>query len=181
MLNPKSVPLQMNNSVRNNTMASQLSERLSATLAPVSLMPVGALVCPRGSVLDIVYNEYRDALDRVLSHVRSYDEQVHGALQVDPFAEYQERWRVYQMIAIEYASAAEQSQEDTDYAGELALRNAEISKKRDAIAIFVASFDRIAEYNPDGWFEELNYLIAAAQKEWDEMVEMRRVYPEDDE
>jgi hypothetical protein len=171
----------MNNSVRNNTMASQLSERLSATLAPVSLMPVGALVCSRGSVLDVAYNEYRDALDRVLSHVRSYDEQVHGALQVDPFAEYQERWRVYQMIAIEYASAAEESQEDTDYAGELALRNAEISKKRDAIAIFVASFDRIAEYNPDGWFEELNHLIAAAQKEWDEMVEMRRVYPEDDE
>ena len=181
MLNPKSVPLQMNNSVRNNTMASQLSERLSATLAPVSLMPVGALVCPRGSVLDIVYNEYRDALDRVLSHVRSYDEQVHGALQVDPFAEYQERWRVYQTIAIQYASASEESPEDADYAGELALRNAEISKKRDAIAIFVASFDRIAEYNPDGWFEELNYLIAAAQKEWDEMVEMRRVYPEDDE
>ena len=181
MLNSKSVPLQMNNSVRNNTMASQLSERLSATLAPVSLMPVGALVCPRGSVLDIVYNEYRDALDRLLIQIRSYDERIHGALQVGLLADYEERWRIYQMIAIEYASAAEESQEDTDYAGELALRNAEISKKRDAIAIFVASFDRIAEYNPDGWFEELNYLIAAAQKEWDEMVEMRRVYPEDDE
>lgn len=178
----QSVPLQMNNSVRNNTMASQLSDRLSATLAPVSLMPVGALVCPRGSVLDIVYNEYRDALDRVLSHVRSYDEQVHGALQVDPFAEYQERWRVYQTIAIEYASAAEQSQEDADYAGELALRNAEICKKRDLIVLYAASLekDSRALAHPDEWFNHLDYLIAAAQKEWDEMVEMRRVYPEDE-
>lgn len=173
--------LKMSSSSLSSPSELELRSRLSAVLAPVSLMPVGALACARGSVLDIVYNEYRDSLDRLLTQIRSYDERIHGALQVGLLADYEERWRVYQMIAIEYASAAEQSEEDTDYACELALRNSIITKKRDAIAIFVASFDRVAEYNPDGWFEELNYLIAAAQKEWDEMVEMRYVYAEDDE
>ena len=151
-------------------------------MAPVRTEAVGAQVCPRGSVLDIVYNEYRDSLDRLLKHIRSYDERVHGALQVDPFAEYQERWRVYQTIAIEYASAAEQSPEDADYAGELALRNAEICKKRDLIVLYAASLekDSRALAHPDEWFDHLDYLIAAAQKEWDEMVDMRRVYPEDE-
>ena len=178
----QSVPLQIHNSVRNNKMASQLSERLSAALAPVSLMPVGALVCPRGSVLDIVYNEYRDSLDRLLMHIRSYDERVHGALQVSHQEEYEEHWRVYQTIAIQYASAAEESPEDADYAGELALRNAEISKKRDLIVLYAASLDKDSRAlaHPDEWFDHLDYLIAAAQKEWDEMVEMRRVYPEDE-
>ena len=157
-------------------------DRLSTTLASVSLMPVSAIVCPRGSALDIVYNEYRDSLDRVLAHIRSYDEQIHGALQVDPFAEYKERWRVYQTIAIQYASASEESPEDADYASELALRNAEISKKRDLIAIYAASLDKDSRAltHPDEWFDHLDHLIADAQEEWDEMIEMRRVYPEDE-
>lgn len=161
-------------------MASQLSNRLNAALASVSVSPVGAQVCPAGSVLDVAYNEYRSALDRALSHTRAYDERVHGALQVDPLTEYHERWRAYQTIAIEYA---EQSEEDADYAGELALRNAEISMKRDLIVLYAASMDKDSRAlaHPDEWFNHLDYLIAAAQKEWDEMVEMRRVYSEDDE
>jgi len=150
-------------------------------MAPVQTEPVGAQVCPCGSVLDIVYNEYRDSLERLLTHIRSYDERIHGALQVNILEDYKERWRAYQTITIEYASAAEQSQEDADYASELALRNSLISKKRDAIVIFVASFDRAVEINPDGWFEELNYLIAEAQVEWDEMLEMRHVNTKKDE
>jgi len=146
--------------------------------------PVGAQVCPRGSVLDIVYNEYRDSLERLLTHIRSYDERIHGALQVDDedWEDYKERWRVYSTITIEYADKSSLFLcEDSDYASELALRNAEISKKRDAIVIFVASFDRAVAINPDGWFEKLDHLIAEAQAEWDEMVEMRLVYAEDDE
>ena len=161
---------------------SELRSRLSERMASVRTEPVGAQVCPRGSVLDIVYNEYRDSLERLLTHIRSYDERIHGALQVDILEDYKERWRVYSEITIEYADKSSLFLcEDSDYASELALRNAEISKKRDAIAIFVASFDRAVAINPDGWFEELDHLVAEAQAEWDEMVEMRRVYAEDDE
>jgi hypothetical protein len=151
-------------------------------MAPVQTEPVGALVCPRGSVLDIVYNEYRDSLERLLTHIRSYDERIHGALQVDILEDYKERWHVYSTISIEYADKSSLFLcEDSDYNSELALRNSLISKKRDAIVIFVASFDRAVGINPDGWFEELSYLIAEAQAEWDEMIEMRHVYAEDDE
>ena len=151
-------------------------------MAPVRTEPFGALLCPRGSALDVAYHEYREALDRLLTHIRSYDERVHGALQVDILEEYEERWRAYQTIAIDYADKSSVFLcEDSDYASELALRNSLISKKRDAIVIFVASFDRAVAINPDGWFEELSYLIASAQKEWDEMIEMRHVYAEDDE
>ena len=160
---------------------SELRSRLSEMMAPVRTEPVGAMVCPRGSVLDIVYNEYRDSLDRLLMHIRSYDERVHGALQVSHQEEYEERWRVYQTIMIEYADKSSVFLcEDSDYASELALRNSLISKARDAIVIFVASFDKDVVKDPDAWFDQLKSLIASAQKEWDEMVEMRYVYAEDE-
>ena len=155
--------------------------RLREMMAPVPTEPICALPCAAGSVLAVAYHEYRECLDRLLSHIRSYDERVHGALQVDLRDDYEERWRQYQSRAMEHASAAEKYQEDADYASELVLRNTLISKRRDDIVIFAASFDRAIAYNPDGWFEELDHLIAEAQAEWDEMVEMRCVYAEDDE
>jgi len=150
-------------------------------MAPVRTEPVGAVVCPRGSLLDIVYNEYRDSLERLLKHIRSYDERVHGALQVSHQEEYEQRWRVYQTIMIEYADKSSVFLcEASDYASELALRNSLISKARDAIVIFVACFDKDVVKDPDAWFARLANLIASAQKEWDEMVEMRYVYAEDE-
>ena len=172
----------MSSSSLSSPSESELRSRLSEMMAPVRTEPVGALVCPRGSALDVVYHEYREALDRLLTHIRSYDERVHGALQVDILEEYEERWRAYQTIAIDYADKSSVFLcEDSDYASELALRNTLISKRRDAIVIFLASFDKVAKENPDDWFARLADLIASAQKEWDEMVDMRHVYPEDDD
>lgn len=156
----------------------QMVARLSETLAPVSLVPVGALVCAAGSVVDVAYHEYRQALGRLIEHVRSYDEGIHGAIQSDPREEYEQRWRAYQTAAA--SLAVEQNPEDADYAGELAVRNAEISKRRDLILVFTETFDRDAGYSPDLWFEQLEQLIDASQKEWDEMVDFRHSSPDEE-
>jgi hypothetical protein len=155
--------------------------RLHEMMAPVPTEPIGAQVCPAGSVPDIAYHEYRESLGRLLSHIRSYDERIHGALQVDLRADYEERWRHYQRCAMEHVSAAEQSQEDADYAAELTLRNTLISKRRDDIVIFVASFDRDVAWATGAWFNHLESLISAEQKEWSEMSEMIWMRGEEDD
>jgi len=155
--------------------------RLREMMAPVPTEPIGAQVCPAGSVPDVAYHEYRESLDRLLSHIRFYDERVHGALQVDLRGDYEELWRQYQSRAMEHASAAEKSQEDADYAAELVLRNTLISKRRDDIVIFVASFDKDVAWAPAAWFNQLKSLISAEQKEWDEMSEMIWMRGEEDD
>ena len=146
--------------------------RLREMMAPVPTEPICERPAPAGSALAVAYHEYRESLDRLLSHTRSYDERVHGALQVDLQGDYEERWRQYQCLAMEHASAAEKSQEDADYGSELVLRNTLISKRRDDIVIFVASFDKDVAWAPVAWFNQLKSLISAEQKEWDEMSEM---------
>ena len=141
-------------------------------MAPVATEPICERPAPAGSALAVAYHEYRESLDRLLSHIRSYDERVHGALQVDLRDDYEERWRQYQSRAMEHASAAEKSQEDADYASKLVLCNTLISKRRDDIAIFVASFDKDVARAPAAWFGQLKSLISAQQKEWSDMNEV---------
>ena len=146
--------------------------RLREMMAYVTTEPICQRPAPAGSALAVAYHEYRESLDRLLSHIRSYDERVHGALQVDLRGDYEERWRQYKRLAMENASAVEKSQEDADYGCKLVLCNMLISKRRDDIAIFVASFDRDVERAPAAWFGQLKSLISAQQKEWSDMNEV---------
>ena len=57
--------------------------RLREMMTPVATEPICDRPAPAGSVLAVAYHEYRESLDRLLSHIRYYDERVHGALQVD--------------------------------------------------------------------------------------------------
>ena len=146
--------------------------RLREMMAPVDTEPICERPAPAGSALAVAYHEYRESLGRLLSHIRSYDERVHGALQVDLQGDYEERWRQYQRLAMEDASAIEKSQEDADYGSKLVLCNTLISKRCDDIAIFVASFDRDVERAPAAWFGQLKSLISAERKEWSDMNEV---------
>ena len=64
------------------------------------------------------------------------------------------------------------SEEYADFCSEKAMREADVSRKRDLVALHAASFgQKHMEENWHFWLEDLDHLVDAAQREWVEYLE----------
>jgi hypothetical protein len=150
---------------------AQMERQRDESLHRIQTLPLMRFASPKGSPLDLAFHEYREAFDRALQHITCYDERIHGAMQVSPQDELYQHWRKYQECYMTAAAVPAVSDEHADFCSEKAMREADVSRKRDLVALHAASFAKGAAGDWPLWLHELDQLVEAAQDEWDEYLE----------
>ena len=150
---------------------AQMEHQRDESLCRIQTLPLMRFASPKGSPLDLAFHEYREAFDRALSHVLCYDERIHGAMPVSLKEELYQHWRKYQDCYMSAAAEPAMSEEHADFCSEKAMREADVSRKRDLVALHAASFAKGAAGDWPLWLHELDQLVEAAQREWVEYLE----------
>jgi hypothetical protein len=151
-------------SLRTKTILRYKAEAIAASVQLEPLPP--AKPCP--APLALAWHEYREAFSRTFKQVELYDERIHGALQVSSDDDFYQRWLTYQQVAIDCAghaaSDADTIYADTEWNEGLQVIKTDMNRRRDLVALHMASFDKTVGINPDLWLLELQQLADAANK-----------------
>jgi hypothetical protein len=150
---------------------AQMEHQRDESLHRIQTEPLMRFASPAGTRLSIAFHEYREAFSRALSHVLCYDERIHGAMPVSLKDELYQHWHKYQDCYMSAAVEPAVSEEYADFSSEKAMREADVSRKRDLVALHAASFAKGAAGDWPLWLHELDQLVEAAQREWVEYLE----------
>jgi len=141
--------------------------KAAAIAATVQLEPLApAKPCP--APLALAWHEYREAFSRTIKNVELSDKHLHSALQISPDDDLYQRWLTYQQAAIDCAGHAASDVDtiyaDTEWYEGLQVIKTDMNRRRDLVALHMASFDKTVLINSDLWMLELQQLADAANK-----------------